>query len=796
MSVSANGSRPAPVARRLDLRQTIRAHLGWIVGAPLALLVLTVLFVLVVRPVYEASATLRIDEDKSPVAMLQMLSALSSGSELATEMAVLGSRSVAEDVVRSLSLQVGLEAPARTRRSEVLLDLEVDTAAPAAVYTLEPSGGGYRLRATITRAVDQPRPFQRPRTETRDFGVVRAGGVAVGEGVRFRVALALDAPTLAFAVTPFQEAVEDLQERVAVTRPDREAGVVVVGYRGNDPELVQRVPNALVAAFLARRQQAQSAEAHGTVAFLDEQIGGLDRQLADAEETLRSFREQNRIVSVEAEADAQVERLAGLQARRDLLVAERVALGRLLEEVRSEVPPAEGPSPYRKLMSFPTLITNTAVAEMLAQVVTLENQRAEFLMTRTTSDRDVLILDERIAALETQLRMMAETYWRGLGEQVRSLGQGLAGFETELARIPAQQMTYVRMGREAGLLAELYTLLQTKQKEAQIAAAVQDQAVRVVDPALYPTKPIRPRPWLSVLCALALGLALGVGGAVAAEHMDRTVRDRSDLQAATGGAAVLGLIPTISADEKVRRLPIPWVRRAPREAARPRLVHSAVAGDPAAESYRLLRTNINFARPSAPPRTLVFTSPMPGDGKSTTAANMALVLARQQGGRILLVDADMRRGALNTVFGEPGEPGLSNVLAGQVQLADAVCSISLSEGCRLDFLAAGTRPPNPAELLSSEAMTELLRDTGGRYDTVVMDAPPLNLVTDGALLGARADGVVLVVRAGITEEEPLAHAIEQIERVHASLLGTVLNGVDERRPGYYGNAAHGYFDPA
>ena len=93
-------------------------------------------------------------------------------------------------------------------------------------------------------------------------------------------------------------------------------------------------------------------------------------------------------------------------------------------------------------------------------------------------------------------------------------------------------------------------------------------------------------------------------------------------------------------------------------------------------------------------------------------------------------------------------------------------------------------------------MTELLCDAGGRYDTVVIDAPPLNLVTDAALLGARADRVVLVVRAGITEEEPLAHAIEQIERVRAPLLGTVLNGVDERRPGYYGNAAHGYFDPA
>jgi capsular exopolysaccharide synthesis family protein len=300
---------------------------------------------------------------------------------------------------------------------------------------------------------------------------------------------------------------------------------------------------------------------------------------------------------------------------------------------------------------------------------------------------------------------------------------------------------------------------------------------------------------LSLLVALVVGVVVGVGGAVVAEHMDRTVRDRAELQEVTG-AAVLGLIPNIPVAVDGARFRMPWMANGNGASARPRLVGAVAAGDPAAEAYRSLRTNINFSRAATPPKALVFTSPMPGDGKSTTAANMALVLA-QQGTRVLLVDADMRRGALNEAFQQPSQPGLSNVLIGAVRAEDAIRRIPLDQGHALDFLAGGVRPPNPAELLSSEALDRFVREMSGRYDMIVFDAPPLNLVTDAALLGAKADGILLVARAGVTEEEPLAYAVDQIQRVRATLLGTILNGVDERRQGYYGSQggrAHGYFE--
>ena len=795
---SANGPGKSAGARKLDVRQAFRARPLLILGAPVVLLALTVAFILLVRPVYEAAVSVRIGEEKSGIARFEELSTLGAGREVFTEMAVLRSRSLAEAVVRSQDLQVILGAPARVRRSEIFADLSMDTVAPAADYILEAVGEGrFHLTGEVTKRTDQPGPFERPAKEVVDYGEVEVGRVVAVNGVQFTLASGAAAfESINFSVILFQTAVEELQASIAVFRPDREADVVWVRYRGTDPELVRAVPNELAAHFLAGRQQVRSAQARGTVAFLAEQIDTLGAQLVSAEETLRSFREQNGIVSIAAEAPAKVDRLAQMQTRRDLLSAEREALGQLLAEIGSEEAGSDGASPYRKLVSFPTLITNVASAEMLTQLVELENLRTEFLMTRKPADSDVILLTERIEALEFQLKTMAETYLRGLGEQVRTLGDGLASFETELARIPAQQMTYARMERQATILSTLYTILQTKQKEAEVVAAVEDYSVRVIDPAIYPTDPIRPKPWLSLMVALAVGAIVGVGGAVVAEHLDRTVRDRGELQAATG-AAVLGLIPIIRPAVAGAASRLPWASTGNGTSLEPRLIGLITAGDPAAEAYRSLRTNITFSRPTSAPKALVFTSPMPGDGKSTTAANMALVLS-QQGGRVLLVDADMRRGTLDEVFRETREPGLSNVLVGAVGLDEAIRTLEMEPDHTMDFITSGTRPPNPAELLSSEPMGRFLSEVNERYDTVVFDAPPLNVVTDAALLGTRTDGVVLVARAGVTEQESLEFAVSQIEGVRALLLGTVLNGVDERRQLYYGvkgaTKAHGYFD--
>jgi capsular exopolysaccharide synthesis family protein len=215
-----------------------------------------------------------------------------------------------------------------------------------------------------------------------------------------------------------------------------------------------------------------------------------------------------------------------------------------------------------------------------------------------------------------------------------------------------------------------------------------------------------------------------------------------------------------------------------------RLVVSGT-GTPAAEAYGSLQTNIAFARRDLDVKTLVLTSPLPGDGKSTCAVNLALTLALR-GLRTLLIDADMRRGMVHTAFNASKHPGLSDVLSGGTPVQDAIRHVEVgTERAVLHFLTCGGSPTTPYSLVDSPRMRQMLKQLTEQFDRIIIDTPPVNVVTDAALLGALADGVLLIARAGVTEAAALSYALEQLRHVRAPVLGVVLNDIDFRRDGAY-----------
>lgn len=762
----------------------IRNNLGLVVGLPVFIVVMTFVFILWVRPLYEVGMSIRIDEDGSGIAVLQALESLSSGDEVHTEMAVLRSRTLAEEVVDSLSLQVVLDAPKRVARDELLRGVGVTRDAREGSYTLTAlDERSFSVKGELLEPRDVAQPFDRRKPRIENFGTIHVGETAILSGVRFALTeAAAGVEEIVIEVLSFGDAVEEFQESIVVVQPDREADVIDVIYRSADELLVTQALNTLARRFIARRQDIQSAEARSTVAFLDEQVDTLETQLRRAEEELKDFREAHKVLILETEAETQLRRLAELQAHRDLFEAERDALAVVLAEAAAATPTEPGTaSPYRRLIGFPTLLRNPGSSQMLALLGELENQRAELLVRQTPRNRDVRVLNDRIRELERQLQEISTTYRDGLSNQIESLNGILAASEDLLAQIPEKEMTFIQFKRRTDVLGEIFVLLQTRQKEAEIAANVEDFSVRVIDPAVAPREPVRPKPALSLILAVILGSAMGVGGAVAREHSDRTVRHREELQAITG-FPVLGAIPPIPAKDGGRRFA--WGGRAP---SGPRLVSRLAGGDHAAEAYRTLRTNLTFAGGDDVPRIVVLTSPMPGDGKSSTACNLSFVLA-QRGVKVVLVDADLRRGALADAYGVSRIPGLSEVLTDQAELADAMRSVDVDAEHRFALLPAGFAPPNPAELLGMDRMKSLLEELAEKHDMVIVDAPPLNLVTDAAILGALGDGVILVVRAGVTEEGPLGFAVDQLDKVEARVLGAVLNEVGEGDDDRYGTA--------
>ena len=777
-----NGKAPHSTATR-DLVRFAARNRWLVLGVPIATLLLTAFVVARTTPVYQGLATARIDEDRSNIALLDALQELSSGASIYTEIAELRSRSLAEDIVDSLDLNIEVVEPARISRNVLFTHVDANRMTDSAEYTLERVGKGqFHLHGG---AVDQR---------------VRVGTPFRVAGATLILAPAADKEnTIILKAVPFHMAVRKAQRQLRVSRPDREADIVEIRYETTDRNFAREVPNAAAQLFIERRQTVKSAQARGTVDFLQEQLDTLGQQLRGYEAGLLEFREGQSVVSIEAQGEAQVSRLAEFQANRDIADAERTALAKLMAEVESAPPVTRNaPSPYRRLVGFPTILNNPAATEVLRSLNEVENQRSELLTKRTTEDPDVIVLSNRIADMETQLHQLVSTYLSGLTNRIASLDKVLTQFATDLRQIPAKEINLARLKRQAKATEDIYITLQARKKEAQIVAAVQDPSVRIIDPAIMPHKPVRPNKPLSFMLALVLGLILGAAIAFMKENLDTTIHTREELQHESGAVPVLGMIPrirdTVTATNGKHR--IPWLTRTPTiatssEMLRSRLVAGRNPRGSASEAYRTLRTNLTFAHLEKPPRTLVFTSPAPGDGKSTSSSNLAITLA-QQGLRCILIDADMRRGMMHNAFDTTNKPGLSDYLLGGLSLEEVIRSVDLSDA-KFDFIPTGTLPPNPAELLASTRMQALLEHLEGEYDTVIFDAPPLNVVTDAAVIGARTDGVVVVVRAGVTDRSAVRYAFEQLTSVHARVLGCVLNDVDSKRDTYYGTELAGKY---
>ncbi len=317
------------------------------------------------------------------------------------------------------------------------------------------------------------------------------------------------------------------------------------------------------------------------------------------------------------------------------------------------------------------------------------------------------------------------------------------------------------VGRQFGLvIAEL---------EKPAGAGVTPVRISVVQPADLPTSPVTPRVKLNLALGLLVGLALGIGTAVLRESLDTTVKNEGDVRALTN-APVLGGI-AFDADTP----------------ARPLVVH----GDqhsPRAEAFRVLRTNLQFVNLANRPRSIVVTSSVPGEGKSTTAANLAITLAAA-GASVVLVDADLRRPKIAGYMGVEPAVGLTNVLIHQLELKDVLQPWGKF---RLNVLTCGPQPPNPSELLGSQSMTVVLRELEARFDYVIVDTPPLLSVTDAAVVSRLAGGALVVAGSGKINRDQLARGLETLHSVDARVLGVLVNLLPTKGADAQGYYAYGY----
>jgi len=291
-----------------------------------------------------------------------------------------------------------------------------------------------------------------------------------------------------------------------------------------------------------------------------------------------------------------------------------------------------------------------------------------------------------------------------------------------------------------------------------------------VQDASIPLAPVSPNIPLNIALGALVGLAIALGIAVLREVLDNRIRNERDVELLTD-VPILG---GIGFD--------------PKAASRPLIVQSDPRS-PRAESFRTLRTNLQFVDIERPSRSFVVTSSIEREGKSTTSANLAIAMA-DAGSRVLLIDADLRRPKVAEYMGLEGAVGLTDVLIGRAVLTDVIQPWGTG---RLFVLPAGTIPPNPSELLQSQGMQKLIDFFESEFDVVIFDAPPLLPVTDGAILAKKVGAVILVVAAGRTHKGQLQGALDTLKNVEATASGVVLTMLPEKGPDAYGYARYGYY---
>lgn len=607
-------------------------------------------------------------------------------------------------------------------------------------------------------------------------------------GVRLEVAERPEVEEATLAIVPRERAIDLLSRNLSAT-PRKKTDAIQVEYASTDPVFAQRVVNATIGVFQAANARAAQQQSRSRRIFLEEQLRATDSVLTEAQIALSDFRRREGVFSSQERFAAQQEGLMQLQVRREELLADRRMYGSLLEKLSGSG--AVRARTLRAMAAIPEVSGNPVAAHLYEQLGQYQSARDSLTagpLGSTSRSLDVQSLDGLIAATEVKLVDALRSHLAVLDGRLAMMDDLVARNATQIRASPDAEAEEVRLLQQVLGGQKVADQIREELQKARMAEAVEVGQVEVVYPAPLPTTSVGIGKGTQLGLGLLLGLMLGGTAAFLRERMDTAIRGQDQIRDVLRVPG-LALIPRIQ----------------PRDGAARRLLPGKIGGggsgadglglvtlnsyeSSGAEAYRTLRTNLIFSQAVRTLRTLVVTSSTPSEGKTTTSANLAVTYA-QQGMRVLLVDCDLRRARLHKVFRAAREPGLTQLLMGQVEAAEAFQSTPV-EG--LLFMPAGALPPNPAELLGGGRMRELLESVSEEFDLVILDTPPLMAASDAAVLGSMTDGVIIVVRAGMTDRTVAQRAVGQLNSVGANVLGAVLNDPDARAAAY-GERVYEYY---
>ena len=540
--------------------------------------------------------------------------------------------------------------------------------------------------------------------------------------------------------------------------------LVDVSFTATEPKLAAAVVNALTDAYVEQNREFKSALAQEASDWLAGQLESHRKQLQESQTTLQRYREQRPDASGEG-ADLSVRRLESLNA--SLMAARTDRIQK--ETVNSQVQSARRDP--EALENLPVVQGNPEVQAVRKELSSLQEQ--DMLLAPKFGERHPERAKLRLAISAAETRLQSATIavveriqndYEASAEQEDNLIRAVEAQKRESMASAGRRAEFEGLQRAAATDQEIFSTLLQRAKETGVNTGLVASNIRVVDRATVPQSPISPNLRRNVVMALFAGFVLAVALAFFREYMNRAITTPEEVKSALG-LPCLGLVPRLSGRE----------RRVSPLLSDPKL--SAVFQ----EAFRAVRTNVLFTSADETVKTILITSTGPGEGKTTVACNLAVSLA-QTGRRVLIVDADMRKPRVHSMFRQSQGPGLSEALASGGTAAQYAVATSVPS---LWLVPAGAVPPNPSDLLSSKHCHHFIETLSESFDWVVIDSPPVMAVADASLIAHRSAGVIFVVAAEQTKGPAAANALAQLDGANARFVGVVLNGVNFKRNTFY-----------
>jgi capsular exopolysaccharide synthesis family protein len=551
--------------------------------------------------------------------------------------------------------------------------------------------------------------------------------------------------------------------------PVRGSHLVDVLFVSEDPKFAAEAVNTLIDEYVNENLEIKLRSTQGMLDWLDAELVTQQKRVEESERALAEYREKENALSLDDKQNIVLSRLNQLNETATHARSTRVQKESLYNQVKAI---SAGTNPD----AIPIIATNANVQTARTKLSDLQRQKVQLLERYADKHPKVLDVNAQLQDAQKQLDMaiasavqsVRNEYETALIEE-QTFAKNLEGAKAEATDLNRKGIGYGVMEREAKSNREVYQSLLTREKELRVSANSRTNNVRVVDRAEVPRVPITPGGRRTWLMSAVIGLVLAIAVALGLDYMNDTIKTPEDITRRLK-LPFLGLVPAVRGDKH------------------PLLASSHVPHD-FGESFRSLRTSLLSKYPEEGTKIIIVTSAQPLEGKTTTAANIAMALA-YGGSRVLLIDADMRRPGLHRPLRLTNERGLSQVLTGQARVRDV---IQRTVDPNLLAITAGRTPPNPSELLSSERMKTLLTNLAhGPFNWIIIDTPPVLAVTDAVILAPMVTGVTFVIGAEMTRRRLAERAIETVMQSRPRYAAVVLNKVNFAKNKYYYSRYYGH----